>query len=51
MKEKQIKPINTEEETTTPEIKQTKKNKKEEFVKSLPTWSIEPPLEIKRGQE
>ena len=37
-----IKPINTtKEEPKTPE----------EIIKELPEWSIEPPIEIKRGEE
>jgi hypothetical protein len=54
MKESQLKPINEEE---LPEIKEENKeetnntttNKEKEIVQSLPSWSIEPPIEIKRG--
>lgn len=55
MKEPQLKQIN---KTNINQIKQTnnikqevKQVKKEKYqtIKELPSWSIEPPLEIKRG--
>ena len=58
MKEQSLKPINNQpsnnqlksiqpvQQTTK---KQNNKVQKYETIKSLPTWSIEPPLEIKRG--
>ena len=56
MKEQQIKPITKQQSSfkpiqNTPTNKQTKKVKEEKYetIKRLPTWNIEPPLEIKRG--
>ena len=58
MKEQSLKPINNQpsnnqlksiqpvQQTTK---KQNNKVQKYETINSLPTWSIEPPLEIKRG--
>ena len=58
MKEQSLKPINNQpsnnqlksiqpvQQTTK---KQNNKFQKYETINSLPTWSIEPPLEIKRG--
>ena len=58
MKEQSLKPINNQpsnnqlksiqpvQQTTK---KQNNKVQKYETIQSLPTWSIEPPLEIKRG--
>lgn len=50
--EKQIKEINYEPKkiSYTTEVKEEKKHEqKEEIITKLPEWSIEPPLEIKRG--
>lgn len=48
-----VKPQNKELPKTIPVNKentyQNKKTPKYETIKSLPTWNIEPPLEIKRG--
>ena len=56
MKETQLKQINQQPSNlkpiqNTPTNKQVKpvKQPKYETIKGLPTWSIEPPLEIKRG--
>ena len=56
MKETQLKlitkqPSNIKPIVNTPSNKETKQPKKEKYetISSLPTWSIEPPLEIKRG--
>lgn len=57
MKETQLKQINKQPSNLKPiqntptnkqQIKQVKQPKYE-TINSLPTWSIEPPLEIKRG--
>ena len=53
MEESQLKPITDEElpekkEQVEEVIKTT--NKDEEIINSLPSWSIEPPIEIKRGE-
>lgn len=55
MKELQIKPLNKQNQnnqkhsSNSEQQKNNKETKKYEVIKSLPTWSIEPPLEIKRG--
>ncbi len=55
MKESQIKPLNKQNQnnhkqsSNSEQQKSTKEINKYEVIKSLPTWSIEPPLEIKRG--
>lgn len=56
MKETQLKqitkqPSNIKPIVNTPSNKEPKQPKKEKYetISSLPTWSIEPPLEIKRG--
>lgn len=53
MKELQIKPLNKQNNQKQPTNQEQQKNNKEvqkyKTIKSLPTWSIEPPLEIKRG--
>ena len=56
MKETQLKPITKQQSNlkpvqNTPNNKQIKQVKEEKYetIKSLPTWNIEPPLEIKRG--
>lgn len=54
MQEEQLKPI--EEQTTIEPImplpsktEQVQNKEQTEIIKELPTWSIEPPIEIKRG--
>ena len=63
MKEQSLKPINNQPSNNQPSNnqlksiqpvqqttkKQNNKVQKYETIQSLPTWSIEPPLEIKRG--
>lgn len=58
MKETQLKQINKQQNNLKPiqntpvnkqQVKQQPKQTKYETISSLPTWSIEPPLEIKRG--
>lgn len=57
MKETQLKQINKQhEQTKQTQITPVKKevpikqvNQPKDIIQSLPTWSIEPPLEIKRG--
>lgn len=57
MNEEQLIPIKTEEKDIKPLINLPElKNKTEEtnknnqkIINSLPSWSIEPPIEIKRG--
>ena len=59
MKETQLKQLNKNEQTNLKPIEMTPINKQEQHknnpqvnnqtIKNLPTWSIEPPLEIKRG--
>ena len=51
MNENQIKPIETPEQikNITPTYNQNEKNEKKiETIKELPTWNLEPPIEIKR---
>lgn len=57
MKEEQLTPIETpiikDQNLNLPPLKSnTEENilKNEKIIKDLPTWNIEPPLEIKRGQ-
>lgn len=56
--EQQLKPIveiptsqNEEEKINLPEIKKETLPEEETIVKGLPSWSIEPPIEIKRSNE
>ncbi len=53
MKEPQLKPIKHNPEQTKEikpeEIKQVNEINQSEVINELPTWNIEPPLEIKRG--
>lgn len=58
MKESGLKPINNQpnnnqlksiQPTLIENKQQSNKGRKYETIKTLPTWSIEPPLEIKRG--
>lgn len=56
MKELQLKQINKTQENNLKPIQNTQgkqpnkqKLEKQQVINSLPTWSIEPPLEIKRG--
>ncbi len=45
---KEIKPI-VEEPEKEIEPKENKQENNTEIIKQLPTWSIEPPIEINRG--
>lgn len=59
MKETQLKQLNKNEQKNLKPIEMTPISKQEQqknnspannqIIKNLPTWSIEPPLEIKRG--
>ncbi len=57
MKETQLKQINKQEQNNFKAIQNTQnkqpaqkqKQEKYQVINSLPTWNIEPPLEIKRG--
>ena len=54
MKEEQLKPIPEEnlKELNLPKKieEETKTQEKQTTINSLPSWSIEPPIEIKRGK-
>lgn len=58
MNEEQFKPLDNEIKIKPatinfPEIKKSNQNEesKENIITELPTWNIEPPIEIKRGQQ
>lgn len=57
MNEEQLKPITNNEQNEFKKIEDPAKSNieseyqnKKEVITNLPTWSIEPPLEIKRGK-
>lgn len=57
MNEEQLKPITNKEQNEFKKIEVPEKSNieseyqnKKEVITNLPTWSIEPPLEIKRGK-
>ncbi len=54
MNEEQLKPITETPVENKPNIvdltiQKNNQQEKEETIKELPTWNIEPPIEIKRG--
>ena len=58
MQEEAFKPLDEQEEVIVkpaiinlPESENNKQENSENIIRELPSWSIEPPIEIKRGQE
>ena len=43
--------MNNNENLIKPITEQTEQKQDEEIIKELPEWNIEPPIEIKRGEE
>lgn len=57
MQEEKFKPIDTNEEVIVkptiinlPNQKTNQSEQNQNIIKELPSWNIEPPIEIKRGQ-